>query len=204
MIKLLNLCLRSRLLRASVEHGEQDVHPGVHRSQEEVRRVHSRRGVSSHQVLHRQRGSRRPRQSLRMTFDLRPKLLPRTRSPSGRRGLMIRAGLVLEGKRTHRCPSPRDASVPPPNTSSVQPHRKLGASHTSVVLRSLIFLSLFLSWRERECVTLSDFSPFKRRAFCFKQSDSLRSSPAREMNLAGVLNSPNTSNYRELLRQTSF
>lgn len=61
---------RSRLLDPSVEHGEQDVHPGVHRPPQEVRGVHPRRGVPPHQVLHRQRRGRRARQGLRMTWKL--------------------------------------------------------------------------------------------------------------------------------------
>lgn len=62
---------RSRLLDPSVEHGEQDVHPGVHRSPQEVRGVHPRRSVPPHQVLHRQRRGRRARQGLRMTCSRR-------------------------------------------------------------------------------------------------------------------------------------
>lgn len=66
----LNLSLslsRSRLLDPSVEHGEQNVHPGVHRPPQKVRGVDPRRGVPPHQVLHRQRRGRRARQGLRMT-----------------------------------------------------------------------------------------------------------------------------------------
>lgn len=53
-----------------MEHGEQDVHPGVHRPPQEVRGVDPRRGVPPHQVLHRQRRRRRARQGLRMTGKL--------------------------------------------------------------------------------------------------------------------------------------
>ncbi len=134
------MCLRSRLLGASVEHGEQDVHPGVHGSQEEVWRVHQRRGVPPHQVLHRQRWSRRPRQSLRMTFD-----------QNGFHKLMH----VEAWTRRDRSDDPgRPGCSREVNkhggtsNTSVQPHRKLGASHTSIVLvllsgfpvlRSLLF-----------------------------------------------------------------
>lgn len=66
---VVSVCVsRSRLLDPPVEHGEQNVHPGVHRSPEEVRGVDPRRGVPPYQVLHRQRRGRRPRQGLRMTF----------------------------------------------------------------------------------------------------------------------------------------
>lgn len=64
------LCPRSRLLYPSVEHGEQDVHSGVHGSQEKVWRVDQRCGIPPHQVLHWQRRSRCPRQSLCMTCNL--------------------------------------------------------------------------------------------------------------------------------------
>ncbi len=106
------LCPRSRLLGASVEHGEQDVHPRVHGSQEEVRRVHQRRGVPPHHVLHRQRRSRRPRQSLRMTFD-----------QNGFHKLMcveawmIRAGLGARGEVNKHGGTPEE----PPNTSGKRP-----------------------------------------------------------------------------------
>lgn len=58
--------VRPRLLHPPVEHGEQDVHPGVHSAPQEVGRGHPRRGVPPHQVLHRQRRGRRARQGLRM------------------------------------------------------------------------------------------------------------------------------------------
>ncbi|CAF92879.1 unnamed protein product [Tetraodon nigroviridis] len=60
---------RSRLLSASVEHGEPHLHPGIHRPPPEAGRVRPRRGLPPQPLLHRQRRRRRPRQGVCLRRD---------------------------------------------------------------------------------------------------------------------------------------
>lgn len=85
--------------------------------------------------------AREPTPSPKSSYDLRPPT--KTASTNSKPEREARAddpgGPGAGGE------APRDASVPPPNTSSVQPHRKLGASHTSVVLLIFFFSPFVVS-----------------------------------------------------------